>query len=87
MHSGWNDDGITLKPFKKYKEVKHQTEFAVAPFLFGDDFFHLTGEKDEKGFLKFDMTLDKNIGRFIFSEYDKSTTLNPKRIKFIEFID
>lgn len=87
MHSGWNGDGIIIKPFKKYLKVEHQTEFAIAESFCIDEFFHLTGEKDEKGFFKFDMVLDRKKGRFNPSGYDKKITLNPKHIKFIEFVD
>ena len=86
MYNGWDGDGIIIKPFKKHIEVEHQTEFAKG-CSFVNEFFHLTGEKDEKGFLKFDMTLNIKQGRFNVSLYDKSVALNPKYIKYIQFVD
>ena len=55
MYSGWDGDGIIIKPFRKHIEVKHETEFVKGESFLTVEFFHLTGEKNEKGFLKFEM--------------------------------
>lgn len=86
MISGWNGNGIDVKPFRKYKIVESKTEFAIGEGLV-NEFYHLTGEMDDKGFYKFDMVLNIKEGRFYPSEYRKDITLNPGRIKFIEWVD
>lgn len=86
MRSGWNGNGIEVKLFRKYRKVENKTEFVIAESLV-NEFFHLTGEMDDKGFYKFDMVLNIKEGKFYQSKYEKDLTLNPKHVKFIEWVD